>query len=139
MGCRRNNLTTVAEEWPGNKKANQLNNPQGVYVGANVYVADYSNHRIQKCQYAQPSPHKSRRNLKQKQSIKGITDLLDEDDENYFIRKKQYQCCFKFDKSHLITLTDLNEAPVTSLTSQAAISENSPTDVTLTATLSVVW
>jgi hypothetical protein len=34
--------------------------------------------------------NKSRRNLKQKQSIKGITDLLDEDDENYFIRKKHY-------------------------------------------------
>jgi hypothetical protein len=120
--------------------ANQLNDPQGFTLDTkgNLYIADTGNYRIQKYQYSPqiviPTGQTSAQLI-----VSGIEDTMDENDETIILEPEVTNAVLTTTNAISIILTDNNTPPTVSLTfSKEKITENAPTDVTLTATSSNV-
>ena len=121
---------------------NQLYNPYGVKVDSygNLYVVDTSNHRIQ---FVKLSPEieivagQTTGTL----TLTAINDTSDEENETIISTPSTspINATISVSEAKTITITDDDDPPtVTFALSAASIEENSSTDVTLTATISVV-
>ena len=120
--------------------SNQLNNPFAIHVDAlgNLYTADYSNHRIQKHQVS-PQITIPAGSTTGTLTISGIPDMTDEDDKTITLTPTSADNATLSSNAALnLALTDNDNPPtVTFALSANSIEENSSSDVTLTATLSL--
>ena len=119
---------------------NNLYYPFGVDVDAsgNIYVADYSNHRIQRFQVA-PQITIAAGETTGTLTIAGIADSTDEVDKTITLTPATAENATLTSTTALnLALTDNDDPPVVTFAlSNPRIEENSSTDVTLTATLSL--
>ncbi|RTZ05909.1 hypothetical protein EKM05_13220 [Flavobacterium sp. GSP27] len=130
--------TTVAGGNGAGANANQLSSPNSFFIDttANIYVADGMNNRIQKYQYSPQIIIKAGQTTAQL-IVSGIVDSADEYDETIVLEPGITNATLASTDPIRITLTDNNTPPTVTFTfSKDKITENSQTDVTLTATLS---
>ena len=119
----------------------EFNNIHGIYLDSNnnVYIADTDNHRVQKIQLA-PQITIPAGATTGTITFTGIQDSNKEDDETIIITPSTSptNATSSISTASTITITDDDDPPtVTFALSSDSIEENSSTDVTLTATLSV--
>jgi len=132
-------ITIAGSDFIGSA-ANQLDLPRNFMFDSkgNLYIADIANNRVQKYQYSPqiviPAGQTSAQLI-----ISGIVDTIDENDKTIVLQPSITNATLATTEPVSIILTDSNNPPTVSFTlSKEKITENSPTDVTLTATLSNV-
>jgi VCBS repeat-containing protein len=117
---------------------NQFNDYKNFTLDAlgNIYIADSGNHRIQKYKYSSQIIIPAGQTTAQL-VVSGIVDTADENDETIVFELGVTNATLAATEPIRISLTDSNDPPTVSFTfSREKIIENSPTDVTLTATIS---
>ncbi|SNR46143.1 DNA-binding beta-propeller fold protein YncE [Lutibacter agarilyticus] len=119
---------------------NQLAYPYNFIVDTtgNIYVSDSENSRIQKYDISPQIIIKSGETTAEL-TVSGIEDTRDELDETIILNTTASNAVLGSADPIAVTLTDINEPPTVAFTfSEEKITENSDTDVTLTATVSSV-
>ena len=119
---------------------NQLNYPRGLFIDeiGNIYIADSDNHRVQKYDIS-PQLVITAGETEAVLLFSGKRDTTDEVDETIILNTTVSNAIIASTDALTINLTDINEEPTVALTfSKENITENSSTDVTLTATLSEI-
>ncbi len=132
---------TIAGGNDAGSDANQLSAPLGISLDneGNLLVADRTNNRIQRVQYA-PQITILAGETEGKITIAGIDDNADEYEETIIVTPTNTSNCTLSSSDPIaVTITDNDEMPSVSFSFSAdKIKENSATDVSLIATPSIV-
>jgi streptogramin lyase len=132
-------VVVAGGEGRGNSN-NQLNYPKGFFVDkiGNIYIADSDNHRVQKYDVS-PQLVVIAGETEAVLLFSGKRDTTDEVDETIILNTSVSNALIASAEALTINLIDINEEPSVAFTfSEENITENSSTDVILTATLSAI-